>query len=291
MKRKIEIMDTTLRDGEQTSGVSFVPPEKLQIAKKLLRDVRVDRIEVASARVSAGERQAVTNICEWAGRHGWTERVEVLGFVDNHVSLDWIAACGGRVINLLTKGSLRHCRLQLKKSPEEHIADILREVAYADKLGISVNVYLEDWSNGMKDSPEYVFQLVDALKETSIRRFMLPDTLGVLNPLAAVDYLRKMRKRYPELHFDFHAHNDYDLAIANVSAAVLCGCQGIHTAVNGLGERAGNAPLPSVQAILKDHFNIETEIDESRLFEASRLVESYSGIAVPANKPIVGALL
>lgn len=288
MKRKIEIMDTTLRDGEQTSGVSFVPPEKLQIAKKLLRDVRVDRIEVASARVSAGERQAVTNICEWAGRHGWTERVEVLGFVDNHVSLDWIAACGGRVINLLTKGSLRHCRLQLKKSPEEHIADILREVAYADKLGISVNVYLEDWSNGMKDSPEYVFQLVDALKETSIRRFMLPDTLGVLNPLAAVDYLRKMRKRYPELHFDFHAHNDYDLAIANVSAAVLCGCQGIHTAVNGLGERAGNAPLPSVQAILKDHFNIETEIDESRLFEASRLVESYSGIAVPANKPIVG---
>ena len=281
-------MDTTLRDGEQTSGVSFVPPEKLQIAKKLLRDVRVDRIEVASARVSAGERQAVTDICEWAGRHGWTERVEVLGFVDNHVSLDWIAACGGRVINLLTKGSLRHCRLQLKKSPEEHIADILREVAYADKLGISVNVYLEDWSNGMKDSPEYVFQLVDALKETSIRRFMLPDTLGVLNPLAAVDYLRKMRKRYPELHFDFHAHNDYDLAIANVSAAVLCGCQGIHTAVNGLGERAGNAPLPSVQAILKDHFNIETEIDESRLFEASRLVESYSGIAVPANKPIVG---
>lgn len=288
MKRKIEIMDTTLRDGEQTSGVSFVPPEKLQIAKKLLRDVRVDRIEVASARVSAGERQAVIDICEWAGRHGWTERVEVLGFVDNHVSLDWIAACGGRVINLLTKGSLRHCRLQLKKSPEEHIADILREVAYADKLGISVNVYLEDWSNGMKDSPEYVFQLVDALKETSIRRFMLPDTLGVLNPLAAVDYLRKMRKRYPELHFDFHAHNDYDLAIANVSAAVLCGCQGIHTAVNGLGERAGNAPLPSVQAILKDHFNIETEIDESRLFEASRLVESYSGIAVPANKPIVG---
>ena len=281
-------MDTTLRDGEQTSGVSFVPPEKLQIAKKLLRDVRVDRIEVASARVSAGERQAVIDICEWAGRHGWTERVEVLGFVDNHVSLDWIAACGGRVINLLTKGSLRHCRLQLKKSPEEHIADILREVAYADKLGISVNVYLEDWSNGMKDSPEYVFQLVDALKETSIRRFMLPDTLGVLNPLAAVDYLRKMRKRYPELHFDFHAHNDYDLAIANVSAAVLCGCQGIHTAVNGLGERAGNAPLPSVQAILKDHFNIETEIDESRLFEASRLVESYSGIAVPANKPIVG---
>ena len=280
-------MDTTLRDGEQTSGVSFMPHEKLLIAKQLLRTVGVDRLEVASARVSEGEKQAVSDICTWAAKHGFLDRVEVLGFVDNHTSLDWIHSCGGRVINLLCKGSRRHCELQLRKKPEEHIADILREVAYADSLGISVNVYLEDWSNGMADT-DYVFALVDALKQTSIRRFMLPDTLGVLNPLLAVEYMRKMRKQYPELHFDFHAHNDYDLAIANVSAAALCGFQGIHTAVNGLGERAGNAPLSSVQALLHDHFNIQTSIDESKLFETSRLVESYSGVAVPSNKPIVG---
>lgn len=280
-------MDTTLRDGEQTSGVSFMPHEKLLIAKQLLRTVGVDRLEVASARVSEGEKQAVSDICTWAAKHGFLDRVEVLGFVDNHTSLDWIHSCGGRVINLLCKGSRRHCELQLRKKPEEHIADILREVAYADSLGIAVNVYLEDWSNGMADT-DYVFALVDALKQTSIRRFMLPDTLGVLNPLLAVEYMRKMRKQYPELHFDFHAHNDYDLAIANVSAAALCGFQGIHTAVNGLGERAGNAPLSSVQALLHDHFNIQTSIDESKLFETSRLVESYSGVAVPSNKPIVG---
>ena len=280
-------MDTTLRDGEQTSGVSFMPHEKLLIAKQLLRTVGVDRLEVASARVSEGEKQAVTDICAWAAKHGFLDRVEVLGFVDNYTSLDWIHSCGGRVINLLCKGSRRHCELQLRKKPEEHIADILREVAYADSLGISVNVYFEDWSNGMAE-PDYVFALVDALKQTSIRRFMLPDTLGVLNPLLAVEYMRKMRKQYPELHFDFHAHNDYDLAIANVSAAALCGFQGIHTAVNGLGERAGNAPLSSVQALLHDHFNICTSIDESKLFETSRLVESYSGVAVPSNKPIVG---
>ena len=91
-----------------------------------------------------------------------------------------------------------------------------------------------------------------------------------------------------EGHLDFHAHNDYDLAVSNVLAAVLSGVKGLHTTINGLGERAGNAPLASVQAILKDHFNAATNIDESRLNDVSRVVESYSGIMIPANKPIVG---
>ena len=140
----------------------------------------------------------------------------------------------------------------------------------------------------MKDSPDYVFRLVDGLKDCGIRRFMLPDTLGILNPLQVIEFMRKMKKRYPELHFDFHAHNDYDLAVSNVLAAVLSGVKGLHTTINGLGERAGNAPLASVQAILKDHFHAITHIDESKLNDVSRLVESYSGVTIPANKPIVG---
>lgn len=285
---RIEIMDTTLRDGEQTSGVSFVPHEKLMIARKLLEELCVDRIEVGSARVSKGERKAVESICEWAARSGFLERVEVLGFVDGRISADWIYDAGCRVINLLSKGSLRHCRYQLRKTPEEHIADIRETVSYALGRGMEVNIYLEDWSNGMKDSPGYVFQLVDALQDIGIRRFMLPDTLGILNPLQVIEYMRKMRKRYPGLHFDFHAHNDYDLAVSNVLAAVLSGCQGLHTTINGLGERSGNAPLASVQAILKDHFNARTNIVESRINEVCQLVSSYSGIAIPPNRPIVG---
>ena len=285
---KIEIMDTTLRDGEQTSGVSFVPHEKLMIARALLQDLNVDRIEVASARVSEGEVDAVRSICQWARQTGRLHRVEVLGFVDGHASLDWIHACGCKNINLLCKGSENHCTNQLKKTLEQHVADIRRSLDYAEELGISVNVYLEDWSNGMKHSPDYVFALMDALKDTKIRRFMLPDTLGILNPLDLLGYIRKMVKRYPGVHFDFHAHNDYDLAISNVLAAVLGGCRGIHTSVNGLGERAGNAPLASVQAILKDQFNAQTDIDESRLNEVSRMVESYSGIPIPPNRPITG---
>ncbi len=285
---QIEIMDTTLRDGEQTSGVSFVPHEKLMIARLLLEELKVDRVEVASARVSDGEFEAVRMICDWAARRGVLSKVEVLGFVDGHTSVDWVQDAGCRVLNLLCKGSAKHCMEQLKKTPEGHIEDIIHVVRYAAERGIFVNVYLEDWSNGMKDSPDYVFRLMDGLKGTDIKRYMLPDTLGILNPLQVIEFMRKMRKRYPDTHFDFHAHNDYDLAVSNVLAAVLSGVKGLHTTINGLGERAGNAPLASVQAILKDHFNAVTHIDESRLNDVSRVVESYSSIAIPANKPIVG---
>ena len=287
----VEIMDATLRDGEQTNGVSFLPHEKLVMARKLLSDVNVDRIEIASARVSEGEREAVTKICAYAQKNGLLDRVEVLGFVDGGKSIDWIAECGGKVVNLLAKGSLKHCTHQLHKTPEEHISDILHEVEYAASKGISVNLYLEDWSNGMKDSPEYVYQLMDALTANSqkqIARFMLPDTLGVMNPLQVIEYFRKMMKRYPETHFDFHAHNDYDLAVSNSLAAVLSGARGLHVTVNGLGERCGNAPMASVQAILKDQFHAKTNIVESQLNDLSRMVESFSGISVAPNQPIVG---
>lgn len=287
-QRYIEIMDSTLRDGEQTSGVSFLPHEKLMIARKLLRELNVDRIEVASARVSDGEKEAVKMICRYARQIDCLNRVEVLGFVDGHTSVDWVKDAGASTINLLAKGSLRHCKEQLHKTPEEHISDIKYVLAYAQKQGISVNLYLEDWSSGMKDSPKYVYQLMDALVDTTIQRFMLPDTLGIMNPLQVVEYFRKMNKRYPDTHFDFHAHNDYDLAVSNSLAAALSGARGLHVTVNGLGERCGNAPLSSVQVILKDQFNARTSINENKLNDISRLVESYSGIAIAPNQPIIG---
>lgn len=281
-------MDTTLRDGEQTNGVSFVPHEKLLVARMLLQEVNVDRIEVASARVSDGEKDAVKMICRWARQADKLNAVEVLGFVDGKTSLDWINETGCKNINLLCKGSEKHCKYQLKKTLEQHVADIKNSIAYAAELGISVNVYLEDWSNGMKDSPDYVFAFVDALKDSGIKRFMLPDTLGVLNPLQTAAFVEQMTHRYPTLHFDFHAHNDYDLATSNALAAVDNGCRGVHTAVNGLGERAGNAPLSSIVAILRDHYKANIGVREEKLNEISTLVENLSGIAIPPNKPIIG---
>ncbi|MDD3556930.1 MAG: 2-isopropylmalate synthase, partial [Proteiniphilum sp.] len=251
-KRRIEIMDTTLRDGEQTSGVSFAAQEKVSIVSLLLEELKVDRVEIASARVSEGEFRSVQKMAQWAAAHGYLDRLEVLGFVDGGTSLEWIADAGCRVVNLLCKGSLKHCTWQLRKTVEEHLADVKKTITLAKEKGMRVNLYLEDWSNGMRDSKEYVFRMMDGLKDEPVTRFMLPDTLGVLNPDEAYQFCSEMIERYPSLHFDFHAHNDYDLAVANVYNALKAGVKGVHVTVNGLGERAGNAPLTSVVALIHD---------------------------------------
>jgi D-citramalate synthase len=288
IEMKIEIMDTTLRDGEQTQGVSYSPIEKLHIASLLLKEVKVDRIEVCSARVSSGEFEALRKITEWARHNNLQRKVEVLGFVDGDVSLSWIHDAGGKVINLLCKGSFRHLEKQLRKTPEQHVSEIREIIKKAESIDIQVNIYLEDWSNGMIYSQDYVFYMIDNLKDENIERFMLPDTLGILNHEQTFDFVKKMTDRYPSVHFDFHSHNDYDLAVANVFSAVRAGAKGVHTTVNGLGERAGNAPLSSVIGILHDQLCMETNVVESEITKASKIVETFSGIRVPVNKPVIG---
>lgn len=288
-QRHIEIMDTTLRDGEQTSGVSFSASEKLTIAQLLLTEVKVDRIEIASARVSEGEFQAVKKITEWAKAHGFIDKVEVLTFVDGDVSVNWMLSAGAKVMNLLTKGSLNHLTHQIKKTPEEHFADIAAVIALANINGLECNVYLEDWSNGMRNSKEYVFQYLDFLATQPIKRILLPDTLGVLIPSETKEYISSIVERYPNIHFDFHAHNDYDLSIANVLEAVKAGAHGLHLTVNGMGERAGNAPLASAIAVLNDFVpDVKTSVAEKSLYSVSKLVETFSGFRISANKPVVG---
>lgn len=284
----IEIMDTTLRDGEQTSGVSFAVQEKVSIARLLLEEVKADRIEVASARVSDGEYKAIRKIAKWAEANGHIDKVEVLGFVDGRTSLDWITTAGCKVINLLCKGSLKHCKYQLKQTAKEHLSKIEEVITNAQEMGVAVNIYLEDWSNGMADSEEYVFTLIDKLQHHPIRRFMLPDTLGILNPDKTKEYISKMVARYPHLHFDFHAHNDYDMATANVYEAIKAGVKGVHVTMNGLGERAGNASLTSVVALIHDHLKLKTNINENNVYYVSKVIESYSGIRISKNMPIIG---
>jgi (R)-citramalate synthase len=289
MKRQIEIMDTTLRDGEQTSGVSFSASEKLTVAQLLLEEVMVDRIEVASARVSEGELNAVKKITAWAAEKGYLDKIEVLTFVDGDASLDWMEQAGAKVMNLLTKGSLNHLKHQLKKTPEQHFAEIKTLIEKAVQKGITVNVYLEDWSNGMRHSKEYVLQHIDHLITLPIKRILLPDTLGILTPKESYLFVKELVDKYPDQHFDFHAHNDYDLSVANVMEGLRAGAHGLHLTVNGLGERAGNAPLASTVAVLRDFMpEVSINVDDKSLYKISGLVEGFSGMRIPANKPIVG---
>jgi (R)-citramalate synthase len=286
----VRLMDTTLRDGEQTPDVAFNADEKLAIVRALLCEVRVDRVEIGSARVSNGERRAAALIADWARRAGRLDQIEVLGFCDGERSVRWIAELGLVRSNLLVKGSERHCRQQLGCGPDEHLAQAERALAAARHAGLTVSgVYLEDWSRGIAESPAYVLALVRGLAGAGVQRMYLCDTLGVLGPRQVEQHVQHMLSAFPGLSFELHAHDDYGLATANCLAAVEAGVHGLHTTVNGLGERAGNASLAQVAVALRDHSTRGTDVDEAALTRLSRIVAASSGCAVAHNEPIVGA--
>jgi D-citramalate synthase len=267
----------------------FSASEKLTIAQLLLTEVKVDRIEIASARVSEGEFEAVKKITKWAKANGYLDRVEVLTFVDGDVSVEWMLKSGAKVMNLLTKGSLNHLTHQLKKKPEEHFAEVAAVIALARKKNLECNVYLEDWSKGMRDSKDYVFQYLDFLTTQPVKRIMLPDTLGVLVPSEVYEFVSTIVKRYPNTISIFMLIMIMIWVRPMSWKAVKAGAHGLHLTINGMGERAGNAPLASAIAVLNDFMpQIKTSVVEKSLYSVSKLVETFSGFRIPDNKPVVG---
>jgi D-citramalate synthase len=288
-KRKIEILDTTIRDGEQMHNVSYMTAEKALLTQLLIEKVNVDRVEITSARSSYGEAITAAKILEWAGGGSFLDRIEILGFIDHKKSVDWVSDLGGKVINLLAKGSLNHVTKQLRKTAEEHLSDIRRVVEYATTKGLTVNVYLEDWSNGFRHSKDYVLFLFDGLAPYPIKRFMLCDTLGILFPTEMELFVREIKTRYPPMKIDLHCHNDYGLATANCLYGVLGGADGLHLTVNGMGERAGNAALEEVVVGLNDFVEgIQCGVNEKELYDVAKKVELFSKQRTAVNKPIVG---
>ncbi len=284
-KQKIELMDSTLRDGEQTAGVSFNPKEKESLAHALY-EAGIRRIEMASACASTGDLKAIKNTKKSFKNAGYKNPMECLSFIlKPHI--DWIKESGATTANLLVKSSEAHITQLKGKTPETHIQDVLEITDYAKENCLKVNAYLEHFSYGMQHSRQYIYDLLHRLSKAKIERIMLADTMGILSPGQTKKYIKDLTKRFPKTRFDIHAHNDYGLAAANTLEAIKHGCTGAHVTINGLGERAGNAALETVAVALKDFEGIET-INENKLIELSKLTEILSGIKIEHNHPIIG---
>ncbi len=280
--KSVEILDTTLRDGEQMEGVHYTPNQKHKIADFLLDELNVDKIEFCSALVSDEEKKSIKNYIKQRKDKDSSsiERITILAFA-NKQSVEWAKDVGVRIVNLLAKGSLPHITTQLKQTPEEHINHILNIIDHYHEEGIKTNIYLEDGSRGWKQTPELIKLFIKALAPN---RILFPDTLGIFTP-SDVFSLKKLASHYP---LEFHAHNDYGLATANSVAAAQVGFKCIHATINGMGERAGNAPLEEVVIAINDLSSRKTNINESKLIDASLLIQCMSRKRVAFNKPIVG---
>jgi D-citramalate synthase len=286
--KKIEIMDTTPRDGLQSPGIKVSPLEKEQMVRLAIERVGVDRVEIASARVAA-DRDTVQAIAAWAERAGHADKIEVLTFLDDGKSLQWVGPTGCRTLNLLVKGSERHCRDGLGWNFTQQLAMIRREVEGAVSCGFNVNIYLEHWSDGMRESPVFTMDLLGRLNELPVKRLMLCDTLGILSPREVRHFVRAVRTMVgPERHLDGHFHNDYGLAVANSLEAAAAGCNGLHGSWIGLGERTGNTPLPAMIVGLHDHLGLATSVKEKELAKISGVISAFTRREVAVNEPIVG---
>jgi 2-isopropylmalate synthase len=290
VSRRISILDTTLRDGEQSPGIALQPDEKATIAEQLER-LGVDVVEAGFPGASPGDFEGVRAVARSVGR------ATVAAFAravreDLDAAAESLADARRSRVHVVLATSALHMERKLGLEPAEVIARARFAVGYAADRADEVEFSCED---ATRSDPDFVARVCRVVVEAGATVVNLPDTVGYALPHQYAAFLSDARRRCPELRrvtLSAHCHNDLGLAVANSLAAVQAGAQQVECTVNGIGERAGNASLEEIVVALKvrsDHFGVETGIDTEQITASSRLVSQLTGYAVQRNKAIVGA--
>ncbi|MGA2918239.1 2-isopropylmalate synthase [Methanoregula sp.] len=274
----LRFLDTTLRDGEQTPGVSLNPDQKFEIATRLA-DIGIDVIEAGSAAASDGEREAIRRIAD-AGL-----KAEICTFVRAlRLDIDYAAECNVDAIHLVVPVSDLHIAKKMRKTRDEVVAMAMGAVEYAKSRGLIVELSGEDASRADQAFLRSIFS--DGV-EHGADRLCFCDTVGLLTPEKVAAFIPPLAKIAP---LSIHCHDDLGFAVANTMAALKAGASCAHVTVNGLGERAGNTPLEEVVMALEVLYGYPTRIKKEQLYLLSSLVSRHTGVPLAVNKAIVGEM-
>jgi len=277
-ERLIRVLDTTLRDGEQTPGVSLTPDEKLEIAQALDR-LGVDVIEAGFPITSKGEQEGAKKIA----RAGLSAEVSGLARAEK-LDIDTAIACGVGGVHVFLASSDIHLEHKLKISREEMLRRSAEAVRYAKGFGVKVEFSAED---STRTSIDFFKKVVKAVSDAGMDRFDIPDTVGVATPARMAEYVKAARSVTNAL-ISVHCHNDFGLAVANSLAGVEAGADQAHLTINGIGERSGNTSLEEFVMGCHNLYGLRTNVKYELLYETSRLVSRLTGVMIQPNKAIVG---
>ena len=278
----MRVFDTTLRDGEQTPGVSLSPEDKVRIAR-VLDGLGVDAIEAGFPVISDGEARAVRMIC----REGLSAQVCGLARADKR-DIDAAADAGLSYVHAFIATSDIHLEYKLKMSRKEALSKAVESVEYAKSRGMEVEFSAED---ATRTDRAFLSEVFGAVAGAGADRVDIPDTVGYSTPAYMAEIVRDAIEATGGIPVSVHCHNDFGLAVANAISGLQAGARCAHVTVNGIGERAGNASLEElVMALqcLRFGEGFETGVHSERIYAASKEVSRLAGIQVQPNKAIVG---
>lgn len=278
MRKKIYIVDTTLRDGEQTAGVVFANKEKLRIAK-LLDEIGVDQIEAGIPIMGGDEEQAIKDIVKSrlrASIMGWNRAV--ISDIEESIR------CGVDAVAISISTSDIHITHKLHSSREKVLEQMIKAVEFAKKEGMYISVNAEDAS---RSDMEFLLRFASEAKKAGANRLRYCDTVGILEPFLAYERIKHVIDTV-DIDVEIHAHDDFGMATSNSLAAVRAGASHVGVTVNGLGERAGNAALEEVVMALKYVYRIDIGFKSDKFVDLSKYVSHASGRELPIWKAIVG---